>query len=197
MKWRRLSMLPAIAAAVALAAVACDKQSPDDEPKAEARETAQREAPAEPGADDESGDESDETPESDGPPTSLDELPDGVNAVQHEMRLLNTAMQNTLTLIANDNLEAIPGQIKKVHPARQLTMKALEQGKYEPPVNADQMDEFGELDEQFHQDLKGLLKASKEDDLKGATEQYGKLVSGCTNCHTQFRFESRRGPAGR
>jgi len=122
-------------------------------------------------------------------PTSLDELPEDVNAVQNEMQLLNTAMQNTLTLIANDALEGIPAQIKKVHPARQLTAKALEQGRYEPPVNADNMERFKELDAQFHRDLKGLLKASKEDDLQGATEQYGKLVNGCTNCHTQFRFK--------
>ena len=137
-----------------------------------------------------SADEEPETPPAPSEhPTSLDELPEDLNAVQNEMQLLNTAMQNTLTLIANDALGGIPAQIKKVHPARQLTAKALEQGRYEPPVNADNMERFKELDAQFHRDLKGLLKASKEDDLQGATEQYGKLVNGCTNCHTQFRFK--------
>lgn len=122
-------------------------------------------------------------------PTSLDDLPDDTNAVQNEMQLLNPAMQNTLTLIANDTLEGIPGEIKNLHQARRLTEEAIKQGRYEPPVNADKMDEFKKLDEAFHRDLKGLLKAAKNDDLERATTQYGKLVNGCTECHTKFRFQ--------
>ena len=124
-----------------------------------------------------------------GSPKTLEDLPEGVNVLQNEMQLLNSAMQTSLTLIANDNLEGIPAQIKKVHPARQLTMKAVKAGKYEPPQNPDKMDEFEKLDDAFHEDLKGLLKASKQDDLQMATDKYKDLVQGCTNCHTKFRFE--------
>ena len=139
---KRITQL-AVAGVLFLAATSCQSRSADEEP----------ETPPVPSEH----------------PTSLDELPEDVNAVQNEMQLLNTAMQNTLTLIANDALGGIPAQIKKVHPARQLTAKALEQGRYEPPVNADNMERFKELDAQFHRDLKGLLKASKEDDLQGAS----------------------------
>jgi hypothetical protein len=125
-------------------------------------------------------------------PRSLDELPEGVNAVHHEIQLLNTAMHNTLTLIANDQLEAIPGQIKDVHPARQLTQKAIETGQYEPPVNADDMEGFAKMDEAFHEDLRGLLKAAKDDDLEEATTRYRDLVQGCTDCHTKYRCEGDR-----
>lgn len=121
-------------------------------------------------------------------PTSLDELPEDVNAVQHEMRLLDEAMRTTLTLIANDQLEGIPDQIQTVHPAREITMEALEKGEYELPKNADRMEEFEALDEAFHDDLKALLEASREDDLEGATDAYGDIVQGCTNCHTEYRF---------
>ncbi len=110
------------------------------------------------------------------------------------MRLLNPAMQQILTLIANDNLEGIPAQIKTVHPARQLTIKAVETGQYEPPVNADKMEEFEELDNQFHDNLKFLIAASKKDDLQAATDSYTELVQGCTNCHTKFRFAPDQGP---
>jgi hypothetical protein len=121
-------------------------------------------------------------------PTSLDELPEGVNVVQNEMRLLDEAMRTTLTLIANDQLDGIPAQIKKVHPARQLTEEAIEKGLYQTPKNPDKVDEFVALDNEFHDDLKGLLKASKSDDLQMATEKFGDLVQGCTTCHTQYRF---------
>ncbi len=121
-------------------------------------------------------------------PTSLDELPEGVNAVQNEMRLLDEAMRTTLTLIANDQLEGIPAQIKKVHPARQLTQKAIEKGVYKTPKNPEKIDDFVALDDDFHDDLKGLLKASKTDDLQMATDKFGDLMQGCTDCHTQYRF---------
>lgn len=160
----------------------CDKEKATD---GEATATA----PKEEAKDKEASAPEDKAEKQGGSPTTLEELPEGVNAVQNEMRLLNTAMQNTLTLIANNQLEGIPAQIKKVHPARQLTAKAIEKGVYKTPVNADQMDKFVELDNKFHDDLKGLLKASKTDDLKMATDKYGDLVQGCTNCHTQFRFE--------
>ncbi|MFB6262924.1 MAG: cytochrome c [Bradymonadaceae bacterium] len=184
----RKTAVLAIATIVALLA-ACDRESPDGKTEAEAREPTSEQTAVKPGADDRSGEQPKKPSESPGPPTSLEELPEGVNVLQHEMQLLLEAMRQTLTLIANDNLEAIPAQFKKVHPARKMTMKALEQGKYEPPINADEMETFERLDDQFHSNLKGLLKAAKEDDLAGAANQYGKLVDGCANCHKQFRFE--------
>ncbi|MFW6053938.1 MAG: cytochrome c [Persicimonas sp.] len=104
------------------------------------------------------------------------------------MQLLDEAMRTTLTLIANDQLEGIPAQIKKVHPARQLTQKAIEKGVYETPQNPEKIDDFVALDDDFHDDLKGLLKASKTDDLQMATDKFGDLMQGCTDCHTQYRF---------
>lgn len=121
-------------------------------------------------------------------PASLDELPDDVNAVQHEMLLLDEAMRTTLTLIANDQLDDIPPQIHQVHSARQITVEAIEAGEYKPPKNGDRMEDFEALDDAFHDDLKALLKASKEDDLRAATDAYGELVQGCTSCHTEFRY---------
>jgi hypothetical protein len=174
---------------LALGAVsACDKQqeAPPEEP-------AKASAPEAPAVDESAGDD----PAGDDPagdekvgqsPTSLDELPEGVNVVQNEMQLLTTAMQTTLLLIANDQLEGIPAQIKKVHPAKVLTHEAIEKGVYAPPKNSEKIDEFVKMDDAFHDDLRGLLKASKQDDLQMATEKYGDLVQGCTSCHTKFRY---------
>ncbi|MGM0558762.1 MAG: cytochrome c [Myxococcota bacterium] len=171
------------------AGVGCEKQSQTPSAESNAPSASADEA-REPGPEGEPAEES----KSAGPPKTLDDLPEGVNAVQNEMQLLNAAMQQILTLIANDNLEGVPAQIKTVHPARQLTMKAVEKGQYEPPVNADNMEEFEELDDQFHDDLKALIAASKKDDLQAATDSYTELVQGCTNCHTQFRFAPGEGP---
>lgn len=121
-------------------------------------------------------------------PESLDELPEGLNIVQLEMRLLTAAMQNILQLIGDERLDEIPGQIRQVHPAYELTHQALEEGLYRPPVNPDQIEEFVEVDDEFHDDLRGLVGAARDDDLEGVTRYYNELVDGCTSCHGQFRF---------
>jgi hypothetical protein len=116
------------------------------------------------------------------------ELPPGVNPVQNEMRVLHEATLLWVTAVANNTLDAIPASIEKIHVARSLTEKALEAGTYKPPKNGDQLEAFIKADEAFHDDLVGLVKASQAKDLPGTTRQLGKVLEGCTSCHTQFRF---------
>ncbi len=121
-------------------------------------------------------------------PDNLDELPEGLNIVQLEMRLLTAAMQNILQLIADERLDEIPGQIAQVHPAYDLTHQALEDEVYRPPVNPDQIEEFVEADDEFHDVLRDLVGAARDDDLQGVTDHYSQLLEGCASCHGQFRF---------
>lgn len=188
MKYATRTILIIYCLALAGLSTACKKSDPPERPSAEATQPAQPSADPTPSA--EPTPSAAKTKEAPGAsPTSLDELPEGVNAAQNEMRLLNTSMQTILTLIANDQLGSVEAEIKKVHPARKLTVEAIQKGLYEPPQNADKMEEFEALDDKFHQNLKGLLKASKKDDLKLAAKKYGDLVQGCAECHTKFRFE--------
>lgn len=115
-------------------------------------------------------------------------LPVGVNAVQNEMRELSTAMNEILLAVANNNLKVIPESIHRVHSARQLTEAAIESGHYKLPKNSDKMAAFIKEDDAFHEELVALMKASKTNDLNAATKQVGRLVNGCTSCHTQYRF---------
>ncbi|MGM0577101.1 MAG: cytochrome c [Myxococcota bacterium] len=140
-----------------------------------------------------------EAPPEETPPaavTTLDALPEDTNAVQQEMRLLDDAMGEILTLIANDALHGIPERLERVHPARQLTATAIEQGVYAPPARSDDVEGFVDRDDAFHEDLKALLQAAKKDDLEAATDAYQGLVEGCTDCHTTYRFPGGRAKAG-
>jgi hypothetical protein len=56
----------------------------------------------------------------------------------------------------------------------------------------DCMEGFAKMDQAFHEDLRGLVKAAKDDDLEEATTRYRDLVQGCTDCHTKYRFEGRQ-----
>lgn len=127
------------------------------------------------------------------PPTSLEEIPEGVNAVQVEMQFLTAAMHNILIHISDANLAAIPEEIGKVHPLYDLTHSAIEQGLYTLPYNSDQLEEFERVDNAFHDDLRALVAAAREDDLDAAAKAYGTLVEGCVSCHAQFRFAPTEG----
>lgn len=115
-------------------------------------------------------------------------LPPGVNAVQNEMRELSAAMNEIMLAVANNNLKAIPESIHRVHAARQLTEEAIASGRYKLPKNSDKMAAFIKEDDAFHEELVALVKASKTNDLNAATKQVGRLMNGCTSCHTQYRF---------
>lgn len=121
-------------------------------------------------------------------PASIDELPEGVNVVQHEMILLNNAMIGVYTMIIANQLEGIPARIHSVHGARELTHGALSGGEYQPPKNSADVEGFEKLDEAFHDQLVELVKAAQADDLKLTTQKYAEVIQGCTDCHTQYRY---------
>lgn len=121
-------------------------------------------------------------------PESIEDLPEGINVVEHEMLLLNNAMIGVFSLIIANQLENIPATIYSVHDARDLTERTLAAGKYKTPKNSDDLDGFMKLDEAFHDDLVELVNAAKKDDLKLTTEKYADVIQGCTDCHTQYRY---------
>ena len=121
------------------------------------------------------------------PTASPDHVPPGVNAVQNEMRLLHEAMRDSVTAIADGHLQAIAESMHRVHRARELTEKAVEEKRYTLPKNADKLEEFKAKDDAFHQELEKLVAASTSNDAKATSEQLGVVLSKCSDCHTMFR----------
>ncbi len=118
---------------------------------------------------------------------SPDHVPPGTNAVQNEMRLLHEAMRDSVTAIADGHPSTIAESLQRVHGARELTEKAVEEGHYTLPKNAGKLEEFKAKDEAFHAELEKLAAASKANDAKAASEELGVVLSKCADCHTQFR----------
>ncbi|MCK6532973.1 MAG: cytochrome c [Polyangiaceae bacterium] len=124
------------------------------------------------------------------PPASASATPapPPANPVQAEMRALHAATRDWVTAIANNDLASIPTGISQVHSARMVTEKAIEKGEYKPPKAGADMAAFKKQDAAFHDELVKLLKASKGNDLPGATKQLGVVLEGCTSCHVKYRF---------
>jgi len=113
--------------------------------------------------------------------------PSGVNPVQHEMRLLQDAMRDTVTAIAAGDVKPVAHALHKVHGAKEATGAAIKAGSYKPPKNGDAMAKFESMDEAFHKDLEGLVEASSKNDVAGTAAALGKAMSSCNGCHTEFR----------
>lgn len=114
-------------------------------------------------------------------------VPSGTNPVQHEMRLLHETMRDTVTAIANGDVKGIPAQLHKIHGAKDATSAALKAGTYKPPKNGDKTDRFVELDETFHKELVGIVRAAQKNDVPATAEALGKALAQCNGCHSEFR----------
>ncbi|MEO8842005.1 MAG: cytochrome c [Kofleriaceae bacterium] len=121
------------------------------------------------------------------PPSSPDHLPQGVNAVQNEMRLLHEALRDTVSAIALDTLSTIPERLHAVHRARELTEHAVESGTYKLSKNGDQLEVFKALDESFHVELEKLAAGASANDPIATSTALGTVMGRCAGCHAQFR----------
>jgi hypothetical protein len=112
-------------------------------------------------------------------------VPEGVNAVQNEMRLLNHAFHKSLTAAALGDVSIIPGLFHEVHQARGLTEKALADGTWKPAKG--DLTEFKAMDGAFHGELEKLVHAAQANDVTAVVDQLDRLLPSCVACHTAYR----------
>jgi hypothetical protein len=109
------------------------------------------------------------------------------NPLKVEMVLLNEAFKNLIESIVRNNLHGIEEAFHDVHIARNKTEEAIEKGEISLPKNNDKIKEFIEIDEKFHSNLEGLIKASKKEDMKKIQQITSRLLDLCIQCHVKFR----------
>jgi len=109
------------------------------------------------------------------------------NPVQHEMRLLTTALEATVRGIGAGDVRGAEHELHGVHAAKEATEAAIHGGSYRLPKNAQRLDHFRELDETFHHDLEALADASHRNDVTATAQALGVVMRGCQGCHVEFR----------
>lgn len=112
-------------------------------------------------------------------------LPEGVNAVQNEMRLLNHAFHQSITAAALGDVSIVPGLFHEVHQARALTDKALADGAWRPAKG--DLAGFTAMDQAFHGDLEKLVQAALHNDATAVVDQLDRMLPSCIACHTAHR----------
>lgn len=112
---------------------------------------------------------------------------DPSNPVQREMQLLVAALATGPASFAAGDLVPLHHQLHSVHAAREKTDEALEHGAYRLPKNADKLERFRQLDEQFHAVLEQLAEHAAKNELGPAAAAYGQVLGACNGCHSEFR----------
>ena len=109
------------------------------------------------------------------------------NAVQKEMRMLEKAMQQSVSAIAAGDVRGLPKLLHGVHMAGGDTNAALKSGKYKLPKNSKDIDAFAALDAVFHKEMIVMVKAAKKNDVATTATQFGVLMNKCQACHQTYR----------
>jgi hypothetical protein len=113
--------------------------------------------------------------------------PPAANPVQHEMRLLTSALETAVRSIGQGDVRPVAHELHRVHLAKEATQAAIEAGRYRTPRNPEQLERFRALDEAFHGDLGRLVQASSRNDVAATAEALGAVLQRCQGCHSQFR----------
>ncbi len=103
------------------------------------------------------------------------------------MRLLTATLETAVRGIGAGDVRAVAADLHRVHAAKAATEAALESGAYTLPKAPDQLARFRAMDEAFHGDLVGLVRASQRNDVAGVAAAVGVVLAGCPRCHAEFR----------
>ncbi len=109
------------------------------------------------------------------------------NVVQTEMRMLTQILEATVRGIGAGDVSGIDEQLHGLHAAKEATTAAVKGGTYKLPKNSENVAAFEQMDEAFHGQLVGLVKASRANDVPAAAEALGQIVRSCNGCHAMFR----------
>jgi cytochrome c556 len=111
-----------------------------------------------------------------------------VNLVKEEMIALDGAFKKVIDAIVLGNMKIIKPALHDFHEAREEVEKAVKGGqKITLQKNQDQLKEFIELDDKFHEEFEKLEKAAEADNKKVVLDQTHKLLDACVFCHERFK----------
>ena len=111
-----------------------------------------------------------------------------VNLVKEEMLVLDPAFKKVIDAVVLGNMKIIKPALGDLHEAREEVEKAVKAGqKITLPKNQNQLKEFVELDDKFHEEFEILEKAAEAGNKKVVLEQTHKLLDACVVCHERFR----------
>jgi cytochrome c556 len=111
-----------------------------------------------------------------------------VNLVKEEMLVLDPAFKKIIDAVVLGDMRIIKSAVSDLHEARENVEKAVKAGqKITLPKNQDELKEFLELDDKFHEEFEALEKAAETGNKQVVKDQTHKLLDACVVCHERFK----------
>lgn len=109
------------------------------------------------------------------------------NPLVREMIHLDKAFREIVSAVAVGDGERVHAAIETMHGMKEETQEGVHKGEVHLRKNADRVEEFVALDNEFHHGLERLAHSAErgdQDEMLAATKN---LLDGCVSCHRTFR----------
>ena len=115
------------------------------------------------------------------------QAPQGKNPLMEEMVILDSAFREVVSAISLGDGARVNTALESMHGTMEKTHEGLHSGAVKIPRNSDRVNDFVQMDKDFHRDLEALAQAARDNDQPAMLTMTKKLLDGCVNCHKTFR----------
>lgn len=110
-----------------------------------------------------------------------------VNPLIAEMRMLDVAFREVVSGVSLGDSQRVIKALEGLHGSKEKTHEGIHTGDVHIPRNADHLEEFVRMDEEFHRRLEDLAEAAQRGSQGQMLELTNELLGRCVGCHREFR----------
>lgn len=115
------------------------------------------------------------------------QIPSGKNPLIEEMVILDGVFREVVSAVSLGDGARVHTALESMHGTMEKTHEGVHSGSVRIPRNSDRLDEFLQMDKEFHGNLEALAQAAHAIDQQAMLVLTMKLLEGCVNCHRTFR----------
>ena len=109
------------------------------------------------------------------------------NPLVEEMIKLDSVFREVVSGVAMGDGQRVHGALETMHGTMEKTHEGVHSGKVSIKKNANRLEEFVEMDKEFHGKLEKLAHAAQEGEQDEMLHITKELLEGCVECHRSFR----------
>ncbi len=115
------------------------------------------------------------------------QIPSGKNPLIEEMVILDRVFREVVSAVSLGDGARVQTALESMHGTMEKTHEGVHSGSVRIPRNSDRLDEFLQMDKEFHGNLEALAQAGHAGDQQTMLVLTKKLLDGCVTCHRTFR----------
>jgi cytochrome c556 len=111
----------------------------------------------------------------------------GENPLMEEMIILDGVFREVVSAVSLGDGARVHTALESMHGTMEKTHEGVHSGSVKIPRNSDRLNEFVQMDKEFHVNLEALAQAAHANNQQEMLVLTKKLLDGCIHCHRTFR----------